>query len=103
MEGYEERLQKLRGEAAMLENFQRIVRETVEDAKVSEAEQLLDSGMLEKLVDSKTEAAEKQLFLEKLRRALQEARDAVLVLDNEDAYWFARLICLIHVIPSISR
>ena len=34
---------------------------------------------------------------------LQEARDAVLVLDNEDAYWFARLICLIHVIPSISR
>ena len=78
MEGYEERLQKLRGEAAMLENFQRIVRETVEDAKVNEAEQLLDSGMLEKLVDSKTEAAEKQLFLEKLRRALQEARDAVM-------------------------
>ena len=34
---------------------------------------------------------------------LQEARDAVLVLDNEDTYWFARLICLIHVIPSISR
>lgn len=78
MEGYEERLQKLRGEAAMLEKFQRIIRETVEDAKVSEAEQLLDSGMLEKLVDSKTEAAEKQLFLEKLRRALQEARDAVM-------------------------
>lgn len=62
----------------MLENFQRIVRETVEDAKVNEAEQLLGSGMLEKLVDSKTEAAEKQLFLEKLRRALQEARDAVM-------------------------
>lgn len=78
IEGYEERLQKLRREAAMLENFQREIRKTVEDAKVSEAEQLLDSGMLEKLVDSKTEAAEKQLFLEKLRRALQEARDAVM-------------------------
>lgn len=75
IEGYEERLQKLHREAEILENFQRKIRKTAEDAGIGKIEQLLDSGMLEKLSDHKPEAAEKQLFLEKLKDALQTARD----------------------------
>ena len=78
IEGYEERLQKLRREVSALENFLREIRVAVEHTEIREAERLLDDEMPEKLMDPKIDAVEKQLFLESLKRALQAARDAVL-------------------------
>lgn len=78
IEGYEERLQKLRREVSALESFLQEIRVALEHTEIREAEQLFDDGMPEKLMDPKIDAVEKQLFLESLKRALQAARDAVL-------------------------
>ena len=75
---YEGNLRKLRSEARALEEFQRKIRDTAEQTQSEKILDLLDSGMLEKLADSRTDASEKQVFLDELKKALVEARDILL-------------------------
>lgn len=75
---YEETLRKLRSEARALEEFQHLISEAAEHAEAESVSQLLDSGDLEKLTDSRTDATEKRVFLDRLKKALTDARDALL-------------------------
>ena len=75
---YEESLRRLERDAKELADFQDSIRHVAEGMEDNAIDSLLDCGSLEKLSDPRTEAAEKQFFLEHLKRALSDARDTIL-------------------------
>lgn len=77
IEDCREQLKKITREAEMLEAFQREMEGTADILSGSKEANLIDRDWLKRLSDTRIDAADKQIFLARLKKSLSSSRDGI--------------------------